>query len=224
MLKETIYKPGHSAQVRIDLHVHTALGSACAELHNPETIPDTMDKKVLNGIVITEHNRMWPDERIKEINSRLPHGRRIYSGVEVSTSLFHVIVIGLDNSKGIYPGIEYERLIALANENQAATILVHPYHTSGCLCSNKAFVGGVDSIEVASTMTRDDIRSKTIALCLCMGLVPVAGSDAHCSENLGKVYTCFPYLPDNEKDLAEMIKKGMGTPMAKEGNVETVIL
>lgn len=224
MSKEIIHKTENPARVRIDLHVHTAFGSACAELHNPETIPESMIKKSVQGIVITEHNRMWPEEMIKDINLRLPSGHRIYSGVEVSTALFHVVVIGLDNSKAIYPGIEPDRLIEIAEKHRAVTILVHPYQTLCDLCPKKTFISSFDGLEIASTMTCGDIRTKTLALCLDMGLVPVAGSDAHCSENIGKAYTCFTRLPDHEKDLAEMIKKGLGKPMTKEKNDEMVIL
>lgn len=220
----TIHKPKQQARVNIDLHVHTSFGSACAELHNPDTIPESMEKYFMHGIVITEHNLMWPIDKIKKLNGLLNPDQRIYSGIEVSTSSCHVVVIGLDNSEGIYSGINHGKLIELAQRNQAVTILVHPFHLASGLNNDKALMRGFDCIEIASTTTQGDIRKKTIELCLEMGGVPVAGSDAHCSENLGRAFTCFPRLPDNEKDLAKMIKDGLGIPMVKNTNGEPLII
>lgn len=94
----------------------------------------------------------------------------------------------------------------------------------GYLASNMALINSFDCMEIASTMTIGNMRRKTIDLCIGAGSIPVAGSDAHCRENLGKAYTSFPYLPDDEKELAVMIKKRKGIPMARENNGEKLIL
>lgn len=208
----------------IDLHVHTAFGSACAELHQPETLPGTMERRRLNGVVITEHNLLWPRDKIRAINRQLTGNRRIYSGIEVSTSRFHVVVIGLTRSDGIYPGMPAERLIEQVENDLAVAILVHPYLTSTGFDPAKEKLSGFHGMEVASTMTRGEIRTKTLVLCKDRKTVPVAGSDAHCSENLGKAFTCFPSLPADEKELAFMIRKGLGVPMTRETNGETLIV
>lgn len=207
---------------RIDLHVHTAFGSACAELHDPDTLPDSMEKHGLDGVVVTEHNLLWPGEKIIGINRRLPKHRRLYRGIEVSTSQCHVVVIGLDSFQGIYPGMPPERLIEHAEKEQAVTILVHP-------CLNGLDLGcngpwGFHGMEVASTMTRGDFRRKTLVLCRQHHTLPVAGSDAHCSENLGKAFTCFPFLPVDEKELALMIRQGLGVPMVIEPGGEARVV
>ncbi len=208
----------------IDLHVHTAFGSACAELHQPGTLPGTMERQRLNGVVITEHNLLWPRDKIRAINRQLTGNRRIYSGIEVSTSRFHVVVIGLTKSDGIYPGMPAERLIEQVENDLAVAILVHPYLMPAGFDPGKEKLSGFHGMEVASTMTRGEIRTKTLVLCKDRKTVPVAGSDAHCSENLGKAFTCFPYLPADEKELALMIRKGLGVPMTREPNGETLIV
>jgi len=218
MTKAEIITHGQALSVRIDLHVHTSFGSACAELHNPDTLPEAMEKQNLNGVVITEHNTLWPRDMIRKLNRRLPPNRRIYSGVEVSTSRCHVVVIGLDQPVEIFSGMTPELLCSIATHNLAVAILVHPYLTSNGFDPDKERLPGFHGMEVASTMTRGDFRIKTLILCKKSNIFPVAGSDAHCSENLGKAFTCFPHLPADEKELAFMIKQGIGVPMALEDN------
>jgi len=202
--------------VAIDLHVHTAFGSPCAELHKPGTLIDTMKKRLIHGMVITEHNTMWPKQDIDALNRSLPEDQRIYSGIEVSTSRHHVVVIGLDDSSGIFPGMVLEKLLEISRKNNAVTILVHPFNTDAGIVSSG--LPAIDCIEVASTMTIGEKQQKTCDLCLGQKAIPVAGSDAHCRENIGKAYTAFPRLPRNEKELAEQIRKGFGIPMFRGKN------
>lgn len=198
--------------VKIDLHVHTAFGSPCAELHKPETLVESLKKSPIQGIVITEHNTMWPPHHIEALNRSLPKHLRIYSGIEVSTSSYHVVVIGLPDESGIIPGMPHEKLIEITKNFNAVTILVHPLSTSPKgLASGK--LPDVDCIEVASTMTCGEKQQQTCNLCFQLKLIPVAGSDAHCRENIGKAYTAFPRLPRDEHELAALIKQGLGVPM-----------
>ncbi len=208
---------------RIDLHVHTAFGSACAELHDPDSLPETMENKGLHGLVITEHNTQWPRIMIDALNRRLPKGRRIYSGVEISTSRCHAVVIGLDTTQGFHPGMTPEALCRMADANRAAAILVHPYQTSGDFDPDTERLPGYHAVEVASTMTRGEHLIRTLALCMAVHAAPVAGSDAHCSVNLGRAFTCFPKLPGNERELALMIRKGLGVPMTQDPDGDHII-
>jgi hypothetical protein len=203
---------------RVDLHVHTSYGSPCAELHDPESLPETMVLKGLSGVVVTEHDMFWPDGLIRSLNARLPQGMRIYSGIEVSTSVCHVVVVGLDDTCGIYPGMGPDLLVEITEKNRAAAILVHPYHSSNGFDPARDNLPGFHGMEVASTTTRGDSRMKTISLCRTTKAFPVAGSDAHCSGNLGKAFTCFPRLPSDEKELALMIRTGLGIPMVRENS------
>jgi len=192
--------------VRIDLHVHTSRGSPCAELHNPFTIPETMEETDLQGIVVTEHNMMWSLEEIKSLNSGLKN-RKIYRGMEVSSGNFHFIIIGIEKTEDIYAGIHLLTLIDIVNAQGGVVILAHPY--SG-IPRNEAILipSGVSAIEIMSTVTRQEDSIRALELCHQNNLISVAGSDAHCAKKVGQYYTLFPYLPDNEKELAAMICSG----------------
>ena len=50
----------------VDMHVHTARYSPCAELLVPELLDECMQAKGVHGVVITEHNVMWEREEIDE--------------------------------------------------------------------------------------------------------------------------------------------------------------
>jgi predicted metal-dependent phosphoesterase TrpH len=167
----------------------------------------------IHGIVITEHNTLWPADRIELLNRRLPDNFRIYSGIEVSTVHHHVVVIGMHDSAGIHPGIPIETLLDLTREKGAAAILVHPFSANGGMHFLDPFPG-FDGIEVVSTMTFGDKVDLACSLCAQHKVAAVGGSDAHCSQNVGKAFTVFPSLPEDEEELAGWIKKGQGMPMS----------
>lgn len=198
--------------IKIDLHVHTSKGSPCAESHHPLTLPDTMVKFDLQGIVITEHNTLWTQKEIAGLNAGLVN-RKIYRGMEISSGNHHFILIGIDSTEKLVAGIGPDALMEVVNNQGGVVILAHPYLV--CNGDNVIhFSPGFTAVEVMSTVTRPKDMVKAIDLCSQNNLMPVAGSDAHCSEKVGDFYTVFPHLPGDEKELAEMIRSGKGSPHA----------
>ena len=212
----------HFGPVRIDLHVHTAYGSACAELHSPLQIPGRMRERGLNGIVITEHDLIWSGTDIRELNAAAPD-LRIFRGIEVTTSCCHVVVIGLDTCDGIFRGMSIQALYACTRGGDAALILVHP-QTIGSAESVAKLIGYVDALEVASSVTEGNDEQQALRLSREYAVAPVAGSDAHCTDTLGSAYTVFPYLPNDEKGLAHMIRNHIGRPVRGGYNQEEVMV
>ncbi len=198
--------------IKVDLHVHTSKGSPCAESHDPLTLTDTMVKNDLQGIVITEHNTLWTQQEIDNLNAGLEN-RKIYRGMEISSGNHHFILIGIENTNNLFTGISTSTLIEIVNAQGGVVILAHPY--SGC--NENETIGyppGLTAVEVMSTVTREKDFIKAIDLCSKYHLKPVAGSDAHCDSKVGDFYTVFPGLPANETELAAMIRKGQGSPHA----------
>ncbi|BCS96362.1 histidinol-phosphatase [Desulfoluna limicola] len=210
-------KPSFGASALLDLHVHTRWGSECAELMDPDSLPEAMSACGIHGVVITEHNTLWPAEEIARLNQGLT-GRRVYGGVEVSTATHHFVVIGLDFMDKIHEGMPAEHLWRITRVHKAAMILAHPLNRTTTVCGNNTLpVLSVtpDAVEVASTVThrRDEERIRAWGAKNHIHLV--AGSDAHCIENLGQAVTAFPHLPENEKELARMIQNGLGLPFRR---------
>lgn len=199
----------HEEPIKIDLHVHTAKGSPCAESHDPMTLPGTMVKANLQGIVITEHNMSWPREEVDLLNTGLKN-RKIYRGMEISSGKYHFIIIGFGDTSKLYAGMPPDTLIQIVNSQGGVVILAHPYlGISGT--GSVPIPPGVSAVEVLSTVSEKSDITRSVALCNKNNLHSVAGSDAHCRENVGAFYTIFPHLPINEKELAAMIRNGRTT-------------
>ena len=164
----------------------------------------------LHGLVITEHDRLWPVEDIVALNRCVKKGR-IYRGVEVSSRNGHFVVIGLNTLDGIRAGIDVASLVKVAVQQSAVVIWAHP-------CANYGNVPEplrvdempteVHAVEVASDVTDKVATSRALGYAKRMGWVPVCGSDAHFLGHVGCVATLFPQLPGDEKALAAAISAG----------------
>jgi predicted metal-dependent phosphoesterase TrpH len=202
---------------RVDLHVHTRRYSPCAECLDPEDLADAMHRSGMDGLVIAEHDHLWPAEDIAQLNAGLKH-KRIYRGVEVSSRNGHFIVIGLDALDGTRPGIGIEALIQAIDARQAAIIWAHPYLQYGNIASPLDRVEmprGLHAVEVASGVTHGRESAATRSLARRMGWAAVGGSDAHIPGQVGCAYTLLADLPEDEKQLAAAIRKGRCTARHK---------
>jgi predicted metal-dependent phosphoesterase TrpH len=194
----------------VDLHVHTRRYSPCAETLDPDYLAIALKKTGLDGLVIAEHDHLWPAEDIVLLNRSLKD-KHIYRGVEVSSRNGHFIVIGLDGLDGIKPGIGIEQLILRAHSQEAAIIWAHPYLHYGSIpapLNGTRMLPGLHAVEVASGVTCGKDSVTTRAMARRMGWAAVGGSDAHIPGQVGCAYTLLTELPENEKHLAWVIRKG----------------
>jgi predicted metal-dependent phosphoesterase TrpH len=195
---------------RVDLHVHTRRYSPCAEALDPQRLPQVMAQRGLHGVVITEHDQLWPETDIEALNST-SQAVRIYRGVEVSSRNGHFVVIGLDESDGIKPGIGIGALVEIVQGRGAAIIWAHPHmHYSQIPepLSVDEMPQGIHAVEVASSVTRGQCSLEAQAYADRMRCAAVGGSDAHSLGQVGRAFTLFSELPENEKSLATAIRNG----------------
>ena len=203
-------------QWRVDLHVHTRRYSPCAESLDPEMLPETAAAMGLDGVVITEHDHLWPAREIAALNRSSP-GPRIYRGVEISTSSGHFVVIGMDHLDGCRPGMSLRHLAREARLQNAAVIWAHPrlnYRQPLHPIDLSHLPDGIDAIEVASTVTVGDQADQVMTMARDFGYSMVGGSDAHALAQVGKVFTRLDRLPADEKELAEAIRSSRCAPGA----------
>lgn len=194
----------------LDLHVHTRRFSPCAEALDPAQLYQEMIRQGLHGVVITEHDQLWPAKDIAALNAQLGTGR-IYRGVEVSSRNGHFIVIGLDHLDGIRPGIGIHDLIRKVNHLNAALIWAHPFLNYSNVPEPLPMTKmpkGIHAVEAASGVTNGEETVMTLALAHRMGCTAVGGSDAHYPGQVGCAYTRFARLPKNETALAAAIRAG----------------
>lgn len=194
----------------IDLHVHTSRYSPCAESLNPDKLVIQARRRKLDGMVITEHDRIWSYNDINLLQAQATDVR-FYRGVEVSSASGHFIVIGIHDLSGIEPGISIEALIDRVTPQGAALILVHHHLVYSNLISPRAIADmpqAITAIEVASSVTFGQHQHEAENIAGHRGWTAVGGSDAHHLENVGIAYTRFKRLPENEMQLAKAIQAG----------------
>lgn len=200
----------------IDLHVHTRRYSPCAETLEPYELSKAMLAKNVGGVVITEHDLLWEEKEINELNRSLGPDMRVYRGVEITAEEAHLVVIGATDIKDVRPRLPAREVIRAVRQQGAAVILAHPFlaeHKMFSLNGGNSWLQELHALEVASSLTVGDAERKTRLLAYQKGLMRVAGSDAHSLEKVGATYTSFPRPPAHEQELAQMIMAGIGVPV-----------
>ncbi len=123
--------------MKIELHLHTSRYSACAQ----DRPPDMMDRLVAmdyGAVYLTEHDAVWPDEEIAELQERFPQ-LRIFPGVELSIgelwSFQHLLVLGTNDAEYLQMAESAQPDVRGILDKAAAaghlTILAHPYRWEG---------------------------------------------------------------------------------------------
>jgi len=117
---------------KIDLHVHSSEGSACA--HNTyEEMADEALRIGLDGIAFTNHHHFVPKNKMAELVKKYePSGLRIYSGIEVNIANEHFVVIGcrderLEEHDGKYSKLTTIELMDIICGNDVFWFVAHPF-------------------------------------------------------------------------------------------------
>lgn len=200
----------------IDLHVHTRKYSPCAELLDPLSIDEAMTKRNIQGVVLTEHDVLWPTEELNRLRRQLTNGHRIYRGIEVSCQEGHFLVLGICGDNQLRAGMSLGDLIEITHNMEAAVIWAHPFRPArvGDPCLDPLEVpDAIDAVELYSTKTKEQEANGLRELALLRHWHVVAGSDAHSAENIGAAVTGFMKLPNDEGELAFEIRQGHTSAM-----------
>ncbi|MGR3311460.1 MAG: PHP-associated domain-containing protein [Candidatus Brocadiales bacterium] len=200
--------------MRIDMHIHTSRYSACSHI-DPYKLIVKAREKGLDGIVITEHEKLWSRAEIAELKKfsqtctdpERSEGERdfvILRGVEVGTPQgLHLLIYGLN--KELEPGMDEVNIIRAAHKHSAVVIPAHPYRygtgSEELLCSLE-----IDGLEIMSTNANETASIQAQILRDKLGIQGIAGSDAHDIELIGAYYTEFQSTPTNETELVEALK------------------
>ncbi len=206
---------------RLDLHVHMGRLSARNQKLDPQQLVAAAIRCGLQGIVISEHDWMWPAQEIDALN-RLSDQVRIFRGIEVSSRNGHFLVIGMDNLRGVSPGIGIIELVHKVKRSNAAIIWAHPYRQDKDApepLDAADMPPGIHAVEVASSNMGGDETDLALTCAVRIGCAAVGGSDAHCLNQVGSAYTLFAHLPKDEKELAAAIRSGFCRAMHLRGGI-----
>jgi len=194
--------------MKIDLHVHSKERSACGRASEEEQIRAAMAAG-LDAIVFTDHHRLAPLERLKELNDRYAPFR-IFSGIEITTNGEDVLVLGLhdaalESSKWAYPDLH-----AFVRKHAGFIVLAHPfrYHPQVTIEVDR-FVP--DALEVYSRNTPQGEEDRIREIASRLGIPVLCNSDAHNTDALGTYYNILERSPSDEQEMIALLRSGRFT-------------
>lgn len=193
--------------MRVDMHMHTkdwSDGQATAA----EMI-ETAIERGLDGVVITDHDRMLLPEDQEALQRRYPRCR-IFRGCEMSIARDHVLVIG--GTGRVVPLTTPETVGDLgrfARETGALTVFAHPFWIDPTFKYNldDFCPDAMDllSMNVDTAPARFDIYRRVAQE---RGMQLVACSDAHSTEHVGLYHIDLDNDVRDDADLVREVRAG----------------
>ena len=216
----------------VDMHVHTTRGASDSALR-PEELVAEAARIGLTGVHLSEHDRLWDPYELTRF--RQESGLFVANGMEVSTDLGHVLVLGLDR---YVPGVRHaEELRRIVSEVGGYMIVAHPFrHYFDPVHFRRRGVEPfnmtpeeaarlpifqlVDAVEVANgcNTARENLFALRVARVL--GKPGTGGSDAHSSQGIGILTTVFEKTLESQEQMLEELRAGrfyaaQGLPQGK---------
>jgi len=190
-------------QIKIDLHVHTHY--SFDGLITPEELVFYAKKRGLDGVAITDHDRIDGALKIaKEINLlAIP-------GIEISSLNGHII--GLNLQEPVPQKLSADETVEKIHELGGLAVACHPMAFLKTSLKNR-INSKFDAVEVINSSAipfgYSVKRSREIASRL--GIAQVAGSDAHYGPEIGSAYTIIEAELEIDR-IIKAISKGLCQP------------
>jgi predicted metal-dependent phosphoesterase TrpH len=170
----------------------------------------------LDGVCITEHNKIWKREEVEALRKK--HDFPVFRGMEVTTTGGDILVFGLEEEpQGIWTPAA---LKARVNAAGGVAIAAHPFRGFllfgfGALemsvddaIDNPTFLH-VHGLEICNGLVTDDENELARKVADELGLLGLAGSDAHKPDAVATCVTEFHAKIESEQDLTAAILAGV---------------
>ena len=177
----------------------------------PEQLIRQALKRGLQGVCITEHHHLWPQDELDEllIAADAP-GFILLAGFEYTSSHGDVLIYGLneEQSRAFIPRkLSPEEAIAQAQAWGAACVAAHPTR-EGLGYDERIFELPLQGMELKSCNLNTNEQRLAFKLSEQLELAGTASSDAHRLEDLGLYSTEFLVPVQCMNDLVSALKQG----------------
>jgi predicted metal-dependent phosphoesterase TrpH len=197
--------------MKFDLHMHT-------RWYSPDSITDPYDllkaatAAGLDGIVITEHDVLWPENELAELRAAAP-GLVIIAGVEVSARGGDMLCYGVTDMRALPKGIAWPELCREVHRQGGACVAAHPNRWGQPFEKIlREQSPELDGIEVMSNNMDADLRARAAELLVKYPhLAQLGNSDSHDPETVGICYTDFAADIRGSTDLVAAIRGRKGS-------------
>lgn len=195
--------------MKIDLHVHTIERSPCAAVTEEEQIRGAI-RAGLDGIAITDHDRLVPRERLAELNKKFAPFK-VFTGIEVVADLLHWVVLGVHDPLLEKPDWNYPDLREFVRSRNGFILLAHPFRYSPYL-EVDLDACPPDGIEVESINTPVHRQADIREIAGRLGLVMLHNSDGHRMGGVGSFRNVLPAPARDDQELVSVLMSMKGQP------------
>jgi sugar phosphate isomerase/epimerase len=205
----------------VDMHVHTVRGAADSSL-TPDQLIEEARRIGLTGVNISEHDRVWEPHLLEEFRER--SGLFVSRGMEVSTDMGHMIVIGLDR---YVPGIRRAaELRKVLDEVGGFMTVAHPFRhffdpihfrrdgrppfemTPKEAAERMPVFKLVDEIEIANGGSTPRENQFALKVAKALGKRGIGASDCHSTNGVGYFVTVFEDELRDQEHMLEQLRAG----------------
>ena len=190
------------------MHVHTSVWSTDSNVLPHDLLAHAAERG-LDGVVLTEHDVVWPAQRVEVLNGTTD--LLVLTGVEVTTELGHVLVYGLDELR---PRIsDARRLRELCDARGALMFLAHPARDPGLRVPPEAMdlFDGVEGLNGCDGPLQNQSASSRGR---SRRLPPIGGSDSHALHEIATAATEFDADIRSLDDLLAALRAKAYRPVA----------
>jgi predicted metal-dependent phosphoesterase TrpH len=200
--------------MRLDLHIHTRPRSSCS-LIDPKELLVEARRAGLDALCLTEHQHRWDPKDVEALSRE--GGVSIFQGNEITTNQGDILVFGYpEDIKGVVAIQDLRREVQKVG---GLMIVAHPFR--GFLlfgitqlrmdveqaCRRAVFqqVEGVETLNCKVTDPENEMARKVAER---LGLLAMAGSDAHRLDEIGRCVTILQRNVRTERELIEELRAG----------------
>ena len=196
--------------MKLDLHMHTRRYSQDS-FTDPFELVKAAKRAGLDGIVITDHDHLWPEAELEELRAAIP-AFVVLAGVEITGRGGDVLCYGVSDVSTLPRGIDWPELCREVHRQGGVAIAAHPNRWGQPFeAIVKEQQPELDGIEIMSNNMDADLRQRAAELLVRFPhFAQLGNSDSHEPATVGCCYTEFDAVIRTNADLVAAISKKKG--------------